>query len=75
MSKHSERFHWLAQQFDAIVKRLNESTNLEERKQLLRRMKFLLDKIDGVVFSALERDKQDTPSSPTPDRSTSTPES
>ena len=75
MLKPSERFQWLAQQFDAIVERLNESTSLEERKQLLRRMKFLLDKIDGVVFSALERDKRDTPSSPTPDRPTSVPES
>jgi hypothetical protein len=64
MLETSDQIQWLAHQFDALVARLKESTSLEERMQLLRRMKILIDKIDAVISSG----KQDMPSSPTPDR-------
>jgi hypothetical protein len=66
MPTPSDQIEWLAHQFDALVARLKQSTSLEERMQLLRRMKILIDKIDAVILSA----KQSAPSSPTPDRST-----
>ena len=65
-----ERFEWLAQLFDALVERLNESANLDERTQLLNRMKILIDKLDGVVFSAEELDEQDTSDPQLPDQPT-----
>ena len=57
----SERFQWLAQQFDELVESLNVSPSLKERKQLLRRMKILIDEIDALILSALKRDNTGSP--------------
>jgi hypothetical protein len=64
MGSPSERFQWLAQQFDALVERLSECKSLEERKQLLRRMMILIHEIDALILSALTRDKQGTTAPP-----------
>jgi hypothetical protein len=68
MSKTSEQLKWLAELYGALAERLNESTSLEERRELLCRMKILLDKLDGGVLTADERDKQETTSPPPPDQ-------
>jgi hypothetical protein len=70
MPKHSQRFQSLSQQFEALVESLNDSPSLKERKQLLRRMKILIDEIDGLILSTLKRDGEDASSSPRSDRST-----
>ena len=70
MPNPSERFEWLAQLFDALVERLNQSASLEERTQLLDRMKILIDKLDGVVFSAEGLNEQDTSDPQPPDQPT-----
>ena len=70
MPRHSQGFHSLAHEFDELVQRLNESPNLKERTQSLRRMKILIDEIDGLIFSTLKRDKQDVTSSAFPDQPT-----
>jgi hypothetical protein len=69
MSKTSEQLQWLAELYDVLVERLNESTSSEERRELLCRMKILLDKLDGEGLTADERDKKETPSPPLPDQS------
>jgi hypothetical protein len=56
----SEQLWWLLRSYDALAERLNGCASLEERKQLLLRMKILIDKIDGLIFSTLKEDKQDT---------------
>jgi len=42
--------------FDALAQHQDQSASLEQRTEVLCRMKILLDKIDGVVF-AREPDK------------------
>jgi hypothetical protein len=62
MTRYSERFQWLARQFDALVKDLNASASMEEQRELFRRMKVLIDEIDALIsFSTGEG--QDTQSS------------
>ena len=68
MSKTSEQLKWLAELYGVLVERLNESTSVEERKDLLCQMKILLDKLDGEGLTADGRDKQETTSSPPPDQ-------
>jgi len=60
LMSRSPYLEWLAELFDEHAQRLNASTNSEERTLLLRRMKILLDKIDGEIASSLE-DGGDTP--------------
>jgi hypothetical protein len=69
MPKPPDYLQWLAQLFDEQIQRLHESKSLEERTQLLRRMKILIDKIDGAILSALQ-DKPATKSSSPPDQPT-----
>jgi hypothetical protein len=66
MTTPSERIEILGHQFDSLVQRLNSSPtlSLEERTQLLRRMKILIVEIDRLILSDLKRDKQDITSSP-----------
>ena len=45
MSGPSEQSRGLAYMFDALGNRMHESTSLEERTELLRRMKVLSDKL------------------------------
>jgi len=59
MSNPSERLQSLAYEFDALAKSLGALPRLKERKQLLQRMKILIDEIDVLILSDLERDKQD----------------
>ena len=54
MPNPSDRFQLLANQFDTLVESLNESSILEERRDLLRQMKILLDEIDGLGFLFFE---------------------
>ena len=52
----------LARQFDALVEGLNKCPNLIKRKDFLRRMRALIEKIDALILSDLERDDQETTS-------------
>ncbi len=70
MSSPSERFRRLAHQFEALLESLNESPSSKKRKQLLRRMKILIDEIDGLDLSTLELDKEGTASSRQPGQPT-----
>ena len=42
--------------FDALAQHQDQSASLEQRTEVLCRMKILLDKIDSVVFAAREPD-------------------
>ena len=70
MPKHSDRFQWLSQQFEALAERLHDSPTVKERKQLLRRMKILIDEIDALILSTMKLDGKDTSSSHSPDQPT-----
>jgi hypothetical protein len=50
MPKPSDEIPWLAHQLDDLVAPLKESTSLEERTQLLHRMRVLIGKIDAVIL-------------------------
>jgi len=56
MSQSSEQLQLLTHLFDALTQHQDQSASLEQRTEVLCRMKILLDKIDGVVF-AREPDK------------------
>jgi hypothetical protein len=66
MSQSSEQLQWLSHLFDALAEHQDESASVEQRTEVLCRMKILIDKIDGVVSSPCEPDK-DAKTSPTPD--------
>lgn len=63
MPKDSESFNRLTVQFKTLAESLKEVPNLKKRKQLLRRMKILIDEIDGLISSDLMQDAQDSVSS------------
>jgi hypothetical protein len=70
MPEPPERIRLLAHEFDALVENLNECQSLKKRKQLLQRMKILIDEIDVLVLSTVRGDEQDTIVSPPPDQRT-----
>jgi hypothetical protein len=70
MPKHSDRFQWLSQQFEALAESLHDSPSVKERKQLLRRMKILIDEIDALILSTLKQDREETSSCQAPDQPT-----
>jgi hypothetical protein len=70
MPKQSDRFQWLAREFDALAESLEDCPNLEKRRQLLRRMRILIDEIDKLVIFTLKREKQETPISTQPSQPT-----
>ena len=57
-------FQLFAHEFDSLVEKLHESSSLEERRKLLRRMKVLIVEIDMLILSSLKRDGQGTPNPP-----------
>ncbi len=61
MSILSERIEWLTQEFDGLIESLHVSHNPEERKLLLRRMRFLIIEIDILVSSHLKQDSSPLP--------------
>jgi hypothetical protein len=73
MSTPSERFQRLAHQFDTLIDLLNECPSSKERKQLLRLMWIVLEKIEELTLSTTNQDKQDTTSSSLPDQPTAEP--
>ena len=62
MTNPSERFRWLAHQFDALVENLDECSSMEERKRVLKRMEILIDEVDEIILSTLKRDRAISPS-------------
>lgn len=59
MPKDPGKFYTLTVQFQALLESLSKVPNLKRRKQLLRRMKMLIDEIDGLISSDSQRDDQD----------------
>jgi hypothetical protein len=59
MPRPSERFEWLAEQLDTLLTVFNHTTDSQERRQLLRRMKVLIDEIDALIVFSSKREKQD----------------
>jgi hypothetical protein len=59
MPMPKERFQWLAHEFDTLVKKTNECSNMEERRTLLRRMRILIEEIDALISSTLKRDDKE----------------
>ena len=57
ISKQPERFRCLAHEFDVLVQSLRDCPSLEKRKQLLRRMKILIDEIDELIILNFESRK------------------
>jgi len=49
MSQSAEQLQLLTHLFDALAQHQDESASLEQRTEVLRRMKILIDKIDGMV--------------------------
>jgi hypothetical protein len=62
MARDPGRLDGLTRQFDALAGSLDKCPYMKKRKQSLRPMKVLLDEIDGLILSDLERDDQDTTS-------------
>ena len=60
----SKRFDKLARQFEALMESLNEKPNSKKRRQLLQRMRLLINEIDGLDLSALDLDKEDATITP-----------
>jgi len=61
MSRQPDRFQWLAHEFDVLAQSLGDCPSLERRKQLLRRMKILIDEIDKLIIFTLNREKPENP--------------
>jgi hypothetical protein len=57
MSQSSEQLQLLTHLFDVLAQHQNESASLEQRAEVLCRMKILIDKIDGLGFAAREPEK------------------
>jgi hypothetical protein len=66
MSEGSEKFQSLSDKFEVLVQNLNDSRSREDRLKLLRRMRILVSKIDGLIFSALHVEKEDAKNSSGP---------
>jgi hypothetical protein len=64
MSEHLVQFQSLTQQLDTLVKAIHECRDPKERKELLRRMRLMLDEVDSIAFSPLKLDKSGTARSP-----------
>jgi hypothetical protein len=60
----SERFQLLARQFVTLEQSLHESPSLEERAQLLRRMKIVIAQMDNLILPTLEEWMQNPTASP-----------
>jgi hypothetical protein len=67
MPTPSERFQRLTLQFDTLIDLLNECPSSNERKQLLRLMWIVIEKIEETTLSTTNQDRQDTTSSSPPD--------
>jgi hypothetical protein len=66
MSQSSEQLQLLTRLFDALAQHQNESASLEQRTEVLCRVKILIDKIDGLGFAARDP-KKNAKISPGPD--------
>jgi hypothetical protein len=44
------RFEWLAQQFELLMESFAKTGDSAERKEILRRMKVILDEVDELVI-------------------------
>jgi hypothetical protein len=44
------RFEWLAEQFGALALSLGKTTNSDQRKDLLKRMRVLIDEVDDLIL-------------------------
>jgi len=49
----SPRIQWLADQIDLLATGLKNSETVNERVQMLRRMKVLIEELDDLIFSFL----------------------
>jgi len=57
MPNAEQRFKSLAAEFEALAARMRVCRDPELRLALLRQMKLLIDEIDGLVFTSVNRDK------------------
>jgi len=57
MAQSAEQLQLLTHLFDALAQHQDESASLEQRTEVLRRMKILIDKIDGMVCAASKPDE------------------
>ena len=53
MSSSRLRFLWFAAQFEALAADLNDSKDSDQRIELLRRMKVIIDKVDQLILREL----------------------
>lgn len=63
MPNPQARFKRLSGQFETLVVEMEKSTDREQRRQLLQRMKALIDEIDRLVASSLKENSTQTPAS------------
>jgi len=50
----NRQFAALGQQFEAVAQILRKSTDPKERRELLRRMKLVIDKVDELIRSMFD---------------------
>jgi hypothetical protein len=50
-----QRFQRLSNQFEALVRDLNESQDAEQRKEYLRRMSVILNQVDELILKQYPR--------------------
>jgi hypothetical protein len=66
MTKPSERLAWLREQLDTLFTIMQHSAEPRDRRQLLRRIKVLLDEIDATIGFSSAREREDPPQPPQP---------
>jgi hypothetical protein len=67
MSNVPQRFGWLAKQFEQLAHDLSACQDTEHRKQMLRKMRIVIDEADGLLMNEqlLDSERDSTaPSSP-----------
>jgi len=59
MTSDRQRFQRLSNQFEALVRDLNESQDAEQRKEFLRRMSVILNQVDELILKEYPRQESE----------------
>jgi hypothetical protein len=58
MSDILQRFEAVTKRFDTLVDQIRTCKNSERRIELLKRMRLLIDEIDELIFTSLDRENK-----------------
>jgi hypothetical protein len=60
MLSAQDRFKRLSDKFEALVLEMGKCGDPKRRSELLQRMKIVIDEIDGLIFTSLDRESKQT---------------